>query len=270
MENSNQSDSFFDDNPVEPAPQPPLPKVRRSPRKVLNQVLNCLSLLLLAGAVAVGVFYALIYTNPSSGFNPFPAPTQVATLFIPSITPLPTRTITPIPPTLTVTISATFTSTPRLPSPTAIKSNPIGTFTTVSGTPPTPGPKTPSAFAFAIQGDPKAIDATLLDSSHGCTWMGVGGRVYDLAGGPATKIEVQLFGILDSKLLNETSLTGTAIQYGPSGYEFTLGNKTIASKQRLSIQLLDQSGVPLSDKIFFDTFSECPKNLMIINFKQVR
>jgi len=269
MENPPQSDSVFDD--AQPEPKPEAKKApKRSPRQAINLVLNILTLLLLVGAVVVGGVYALIYTNPAGSYNPFPLPTMVPTLFIPSITPLPTRTNTPVIPTRTPTVSPTATVTSSLPTPTAIKSNPIGTLTTVTGTPPTPTPRTTPAYSFAIRGDLKAIDATLLDSTHGCSWMGVGGRVYDLAGGPATKIEVQLFGILDGKLLNETSLTGTALQYGPSGFEFTLGNKTVASSQKLWIRLVDQSGVPLSDRIFFDTYAECFKNLIVINFKQVK
>ena len=34
--------------------------------------------------------------------------------------------------------------------------------------------------------------------------------------------------------------------------------------------LLNQEGIPISDRIFFDTYAECNKNLIIINFKQVK
>jgi hypothetical protein len=58
--------------------------------------------------------------------------------------------------------------------------------------------------------------------------------------------------------------------YGPGGYEFELGEGPVASTQTLWVQLLDQAMLPLSDKIYFDTFSECDKNLILINFNQVR
>ncbi len=266
MEYPPDIDPFSEDkkNNQEPKPGPIL--------KIPDNVWNILTLLVVVGIVFFGVFYAMIFTNPTGAFNPFPLPTMVPTLFIPSITPLPTRTNTPykLPPTVTNTGVPTATITPIEPTPTAIQATPIGTLVLSTGTPGTPTTVVTSAFAFALQGDPKPIDATLLDASHGCNWMGVGGRVYDLQNAPATKIEVQLFGILNGNLLNETSLTGTAQQYGDSGYEFTLGTKTIASTQRLWIRLVDQSGVPLSDRVFFDTYAECTKNLVIINFKQVK
>jgi hypothetical protein len=248
------------------------PKPRSSRFKIPDNVWNVLTLLAVVGIVVFGVFYAMIFINPLGAFNPFPLPTLVPTLFIPSITPLPTYTQTPIqlPATITNTVIPTATITPIPPTPTAIQATPIGTLALSSGTPVTPTSKVTPVYSFALQGDPKPIDATLLDAAHGCNWMGVGGRVYDLQNAPATKIEVQLFGILNGNLLNETSLTGTARTYGEAGFECTLGNKAIASTQRLWIRLVDQSGVPLSDRIFFDTFAECNKNLIVINFKQVK
>ena len=260
-------------DPFSEEPQPaPQPKPRSLKFKIPDNVWNVLTLVVLVGIVGCGVFYAMIFVNPSGLYNPFPLPTLVPTLFIPSITPLPTYTRTLPPPTRTPTLIPTATTTPveLTSTPTAIQATPIGTLVLSSGTPVTSTVNVTPVYSFALQGDPKPIDATLLDPTHGCNWMGVGGRVYDLQNGPATKIEVELFGILDDKLLNETSLTGTALQYGPSGFEFTLGAKTIASSQRLWIRLVDQSGVPLSDRIFFDTYAECYKNLIVINFKQVK
>jgi len=265
MEYPPDIDPFSENTPAAPEPKP------KSPRfKIPENFWNVLTLLVIVGIVGFSVFYAMIFINPTGAFNPFPLPTMVPTLFIPTITPLPTHTNTPfrLPPTNTNTVVPTATSTPIAPTPTAIQATPIGTLVLSSGTPVTPTPKVTPVYSFALQGDPKPIDATLLDGTHNCSWTGVGGRVYDLQNAPATKIEVQLFGILDGNLINETSLTGTALQYGPSGFEFTLGNKTIASTQRLWIRLVDQGGVPLSDRVFFDTYAECSKNLIVINFKQ--
>jgi len=261
---------------LEPASEEtsPIQEPDDGPRKsfIPDKFWNVLTLLMVVGIAGFCLFYGMIYLDPNGAFNPFPVPTMVPTLFLPSITPLPTATETPfhLPPTFTATSIPTPTTTPIPPTPTAIQATPIGTLALSSGTPETPTVKVTSAFAFALQGPPSAIDATLLDATHGCNWMGVGGRVYDLQNAPATKIEVKLFGVLNGNLLNQTGLTGTALQYGPSGFEFTLANKTIASSQRLWIQLVDQAGVPLSDRIFFDTYSECSKNLIVINFKQVR
>jgi hypothetical protein len=66
------------------------------------------------------------------------------------------------------------------------------------------------------------------------------------------------------------TLTGIALNYGRAGYEFTLADKPIASNDMLWVQLLDQIGAPISEKVYFDTYAECEKNLIIINFKQVK
>ena len=66
------------------------------------------------------------------------------------------------------------------------------------------------------------------------------------------------------------NLTGVALNYGRSGYEFTLADHPIASKQSAWVQLLDQSNLPLSPKVYFNTYEDCSKNLIIVNFKQVR
>jgi hypothetical protein len=66
------------------------------------------------------------------------------------------------------------------------------------------------------------------------------------------------------------SLTGVALNYGRGGYEFTLADRPIASKGSLWLQLLDQSGIPLSEQVYFDTYDSCEQNLIIVDFKQIR
>ena len=265
MENPPRNDPFVENGEAEnKAPRPQSEKTNH------DGLWNALTFLFLAGIVIIIAFFLMIFNNPNASYNPFPPPTMVPTLFIPSITPLPTSAPTIPAPTSTFSIAPLVTNTPDQPTPTAIQATPIGTLTSGTITAATPTTKVSSVFSFAIQGDPKAIDATLFDPNHGCKWMGVAGRAYDLQNGPATKLEVQLFGILDGNLLNLTGLTGTSTQYGPSGFEFTLASKPVASNQRLWIRLVDQAGIPLSDRVFFDTFSDCTKNLVVINFKQVK
>jgi hypothetical protein len=38
----------------------------------------------------------------------------------------------------------------------------------------------------------------------------------------------------------------------------------------LKVRLEDQAGLPLSDFVSIDTFSDCAKNLIVVNFKQVK
>ncbi len=265
MDNPSSSDPFIEvEEPQKNAPRPP------RARKNYDGVLNGCSLALLAGIAVSVVFILMVFNNPQASYNPFPPPTMIPTLFIPTITPRPTSPFATAAPTATFSVAPLVTDTPDQPTPTAIQGTPLDTLSSGTAAPATPTAKVTPVYSFEIQGDPKAIDATLFDPNHGCSWTGVAGRAYDLQNGPVTKLEVQLFGILDGNLLSLTSLTGTSTQYGPSGFEFTLANKPVASSQRLWIRLVDQAGVPLSDRIFFDTFAECTKNLVVINFKQVK
>ena len=100
--------------------------------------------------------------------------------------------------------------------------------------------------------------------------MGVGGQALDLSGAPVQWLIVQLGGVLDGKQIEQLTMTGTATQYDKGGFEFTLADEPIESTNTLWVQLLDQAGLPLSEKIYFDTFEDCDKNLIVINLKQVR
>ncbi len=248
----------IEDRPSKPMPGHPLN---------LGWVWDLFSLLLVAAACAVIVVVVLIFNNPASTINPFPPPTMVPTLFIPSLTPLPTRPAPTLP-----------TST-SLPGPTATATPlPLPTQTAIAATPVEPGKPTPSAtphsiglFSFGVQGEPRAIESSLFNPGRTCQWMGVAGQVFDLKNSPVPLgIIVQLAGSVNGKVLNITSLTGTATQYGPSGYEVTLADRTAASTGQLWIRLLNQEGIPLTDRVFFDTYSDCNKNLIIINFKQIK
>lgn len=224
---------------------------------------NVLTLLIWVGILGVILFVGVVYVNPNAPINPFPPrplPTLI-TLATPSMTSVipstPSETPTP-------TLTATEVSSPT-PSPLP---------TLVEGTPlPEIGPTaTPTSYiyAFAVQGKPNAVTASLYQPERTCDWMGVAGRVFDFQGRPAVGIRVWLRGYLGGKMINLFSLTGTASLYGPSGYEFTLAEAPIASRESLTIQLLDQADLPLSPQITFDTYNDCERNLILIDFKQVR
>ena len=105
----------------------------------------------------------------------------------------------------------------------------------------------------------------------GCNWMGVAGQVFDLSGAPVSGQQVRVGGSLLGAPIELLSLTGVTTAYGNNGfYEFTLGETPVNSTGTLWVQLLDQSGLPMSDKIYFDTYDACEKNLIFVNFKQVR
>jgi len=74
---------------------------------------------------------------------------------------------------------------------------------------------------------------------------------------------------LNGEFIEKITISGTAPQYGQAGYEFKLSDQTGDTTQNFNVQLLDQADLPLSEKYYFDTFNDCEKNLILINFKQI-
>ena len=236
-------------------------------KRIFNLIFNFLTIIvLLFSCCMVGVF-AAIFVDPNSSFNPFPPPTLPTAVALPTLTPtalnvLPS-TWTPIP---------TITSQPPISVPTETL-GPTGTlipeFTptvTLTVTVST------SVVPFELSnGSPVAISSLGFHPEAGCNWMGVAGQVLDISGAPiSTSVVVRLGGVLGGENKEITSLSGTAKQYGDAGYEIVLTSKPVTSQGTLWIQLLDQAGLPLSGQVYFDTFNSCDKNLVFINFRQVR
>jgi hypothetical protein len=236
-----------------------------------DKLWNSLTIILTAATIILIVFFALIYNNPQSGFNPFPPVVIPQVVQIPTSTLTPTMTETPEP---TNTPEPTYTKTPtatKTRTPTAVNTPFVIILPTESIIAPTPDPKiTTSPYSFAVQpGSPVAYSSSVMQPEVGCKWLGVGGNVVDLQGAPIVGLRVQLYGSLHGEIKEIVSLTGTINRYGPAGYEIVLSNKPTETNHTLWVQLLNQAGGVLSDKVYFDTFDSCDKNLTIINFKQI-
>lgn len=179
-------------------------------------------------------------------------------------------------PTSTKVPVATPTKTPpELPTPIPHpNSTPIPTETPFSlVTPPITNPNTTATpvFPYVIQEKhPLYLDYSIINPSLACSWMGVGGQIFDINNSSQTGLIIELGGILLDNAISGQAVSGTAQNYGASGYELPIANTPITSRKLLYIQVRDQLGAIVSDKIFFDTFDECTKNLILINFHQVR
>lgn len=235
--------------------------IRRNP----DLTWNLMTILALLGILMVIVITLLIYSNPGTGLNPFPPPSLPAAIDVPTSTPTPRL----LPPTWTPVPSQTLTPTLTPPSPVAPTDATVVVAETVEPTQAAPT-ENPSLYAFVPQGEVKSIDATIFRAEHGCNWMGLAGQAFDLQGRPATGVTVQIGGSLGSQAIDLISLTGTALWYGQAGYEVYLSDQPTASQQMLWVRLMDQSGWPLSAKVYFDTSADCAQNLTVVNFKQVR
>lgn len=244
-----------------PAEESPAP-ARKARRGDGGMFFDALSLLLLVGAVLVGVTALLIFTNPTTPLNPYPPATAIPTLFIPSATPSPTEPVR-LPGTWTPTVTTTPTQTP---TPTQTETPPpTETFT--------PGPPTATVpntvYNYLLRGAPAYLAGTVMHPDDGCK-LWVAGQAFDMKGSPVIGITVQMGGVLNRKDVYLLSLTGTALQYGPGGYEFTLAEEPAASNETVWVQLLNQEMVPISERVYFNTLQDCEKNLILVNFKQVK
>ena len=223
---------------------------------------NILTVVMLVLMLCVAAVFLVIFFNPSVGINPFPPPTMPV---IPTLPPLPTATNTPRfqmqpswTPTLVVEMPPTATESGEGPGPDA---------TMIPPATPLPGD-----FSFVVPLDSVyAVPGQSFHPDAGCNWLGVAGQATNLSGAPVLNLLVQLGGVFEGRTYEtKTMMTGTATQYGQGGFEFTISDRPVASNDALWLQLLDQQFLPLSDKVYFDTYTDCEKNLVIVYFRQIR
>ncbi|MBN2386506.1 MAG: hypothetical protein JXB85_05760 [Anaerolineales bacterium] len=242
---------------------------RRTPSPLSGGLLwNILTVVMLVGICCLGIFFLTIFVNPQASINPFP-PSSLPTLAqfpTPTITAIqldatwtPTSTIEPSP---TRTFAATWTSVPTN-TPYYVASV-TDIFPTTTGTP------SPTATGLPVVVNITYMDSSIYHPEAGCNWMGVAGQAVDKNNNPVIGLTIYLSGTLGGQPIERIGLTGTAPNYGASGFEFVLGDRPIASNDAIWIQLQDQAGHALTDKIYFDTFGDCTKNLVLVRFRQTR
>ena len=237
-------------------------KVNRKPL-----VWNLLTVLALLAACGLAYYFLMVFINPNSALNPLPPaalPTRYQTATV-------TSTVIPLPPTWTP--SATIIPEPsrtKAPTWTLLPEmiTPSVTITpTITATEPTPTITTTTMPATAAI---TYAASTTIHTDQGCTWLGVGGKVVGTDGKPLTFQEIKMGGMLDGKAIDFLTVSGTAQAYGTAGFEFVLSDHTIASTQTLWIQLLDNTATALTNRIFFDTYTDCSKNLVMVVFTKTR
>jgi hypothetical protein len=231
----------------------------RPPINIQSLFFNLLTLMVLTMSCGAGLLVLLVFVNPQMSLNPFPPPP------LPALVALPTSTPTPL-----ISLPPTWTPTADLRPTSTMTAQPLVTGAPTDGTLEGAGSELEEGMPFVLQpGNPVAI-ANFSHPDLGCNWMGVAGQVIALDNVPIPGLMVQLGGVLDGNLMVPVTVTGTATQYGEGAYEFTLDSQPKASQKTLWVQLLDQDGNPLSEKIYFDTFEDCEKALVLVNFNQVK
>ena len=231
-------------------------------------VWDILSIFILLVTICLLGYFLLVYLNPDSAINPLK----------PNQNLIPTPTITPLQleatwtPTATIYFSPTPTLLPSITPPATITP---ANFTPASDTPaatdtpqntPTPNAEFSATSVNAVE---SVIFPHLQDA--GCNWMGVAGTVDDQNNSPIVGVIVVLRGTLNGKTVDLTNVSGVNKEYGPSGFEFVVAEEPIASNDSVYVQLLDQTtNIPLSEKIYVDTYNDCKKNLLLVRFKKNR
>ena len=240
-------------------------RARRGSGQTLSDLFwNVLTMLVWLGIAVMIMAFLSIYYNPGTSLNLLPPfrPTLLASINLPNVvamlpvetqtntaTATPTATLTPLPPTATFTPEPTSTETPTLG--------------------PSPTPTIKALYPFILRNDPVAIAGDAMPGHDTCK-LWIAGQTYDLQGAPMVGITVMLGGHLDGNNLYQLSLTGTALQFGQAGYEFTVADQPVKSTSSVWLQLFDQALIPLSGRIYLDTTADCKQNLILINFRQVR
>jgi hypothetical protein len=164
------------------------------------------------------------------------------------------------------TLVAMNTDTPGAPAPTFTQPPATSTQRIVTPAPQVP---TPIPMKYRLQpGTPVGI-AGFVHTDLGCGWMGIGGQVFALDSTPVERLVVELGGTMNGQPVSQLSLTGSATQWGPGGFEFTLANHPIESNGTLWLRVLELNGVPVSDRIFFTTYNDCSRNTILINLNEV-
>ena len=237
-------------------------KVNRTPL-----IWNILTVLIVLGILGVGFYYLSIFINPNSPLNPFP-PASIPTLYQTATftstwiqqpaTWTPTNTI---PPEASRTKAPTWTLLPEMVTPSE---------TPTPGITSTESPQTITATTMPASAVVTYIPSTNFHPDKGCNWLGVGGKVLGTDGKPLINQYIQMGGTLDAKSINYLTLSSTASIYGASGFEFVLSDHTIASSQTLWIQLFDINFKPMTNKIYFDTYVDCARNLVMFTFTKTR
>jgi flagellar basal body-associated protein FliL len=236
-----------------------LRKKSRSRKRRNDIVWNSLTAIIIIATVGAAGVMVVLFSNPASSLNPFPPPT------LPALIQIPTATLTPIitPATSTPTVAASTEAANVEGTPIQTETAPISTAT-----------QTPIGdYLFAVKGSPVGMTNTTFHPNMDCNWQGVAGKVTDIQGKAVSNLAIHLTGTYNGKSVDQTTLSGGAAKWiGDGGYEIVLqvGSAPIDSIGLLTIQIEDSSYIPLSAPITFDTYSDCARNLILINFQQMR
>jgi hypothetical protein len=219
-------------------------------------IFNILTIFFIGLACLCPAFSLMIFAAPDSGLNPLPPGGRIVLTVAPTYTE---TLIIDFPPTWTPTGTPAFTEV--ITRTLAATSGPTDTPVFNPNPQDTPQP----FFPFIVEGGNPTYSA----SPYGCTWLGVAGAVYDLSHNPLDNLIITITGQLSGKAIALEQITGSFSDEMQGEFEFQLANEPALSLNALRIQLFDGNRTPISDKIVFNTYAACDKNLITVVLIQV-
>ena len=211
-------------------------------------------------------------TDPSQTALPDTSPTAAVTSVPFTATAEVEATSTFQQPTETSTTQAVSTDRPDPSQTPTIKPSATKTATREPSLTPTPTfTSTPLPYQVQVR-NPLYLE-NFVHPDQGCDWLGAAGQIFNAEGAVVKDIVIRAGGKLNGVEILETMTMPLADpemdkSYGPGGFELQFAESPSASEGQVWIQLFDLGGEPLSEKIFLDTYDNCQKNLILLNFIQ--
>lgn len=224
------------------------------------QLWDILSVVMLVLTACLVVYFLYIFVDPTSSFNLLPPGGRGPEIATSTATPIQLQATWTASPTLVLTPSDT-------PRPTF---TPFFTSTPFSLVPPTRTPRPTNTPRAPFGATTQLVESTIIHPDLACNWAGIGGTVVDLNGSHIVGTVVVLRGTLNGSTVEQQTVTGINKEYGQSGFEFVIGSAPVETRGTLYVQLVDLQNIPMSDKIFVNTSSDCTKNLVLVRFKKNR
>ncbi len=119
---------------------------------------------------------------------------------------------------------------------------------------------------FTVQEGSPMFLPNFANPSAGCEWMGVAGQVFDEENHEIQNLTIVTGTLSDENGVEWSAVTGTALAYGPGGYEIQLSDAPVETSQTYWVEIRAQDGTLLSERFFFDTYGDCDRNLILVNF----
>lgn len=197
----------------------------------------------------------------------------ILSLFIGSCT---LQTITPV-----SIKTAQVTEIPLQPTQAGDASEPTGIIATSTTKLPSATDETPSSIKTTPEshlevylrympqpGTPVFIQ-NFVEPTQGCNWTGIGGQVFSRSGTPINNLIVEVDGQIEGQPILLLGITGSVASLGPGGYLLKIADHILETHGALWLQVFDLTGNPQTDKVYFDTYADCNRNLAILNFTEL-